>query len=148
MLAASLPRSPAGERLAQVSGWCLPALQLFGKGKVGLGWRGLGKQVLLEKYSFRNFGFWSQSLFLHMFFIQYSQFALCSSLEGHALGAGGAMTDLTIALFCFMMAARAWSTVFLLPLAPWCQGLWLLCHHIHILEPGTVLGTSWCSPYT
>lgn len=28
-------------RLAQVSGWCLPALWLFGKGKAGLGCRGL-----------------------------------------------------------------------------------------------------------
>lgn len=30
-----------GERLAQVSGWCLPTLWLLGKGKAGLGWKGL-----------------------------------------------------------------------------------------------------------
>ena len=66
-----------GERLAQVSGWCLPCPLALWKRKSRTGLEGpLSKQVLLQKCSFRGLDSWSQSCFPQVFFTQYHWFAL------------------------------------------------------------------------
>ena len=92
-----------GRRLAQVSGWCLPALWLLGKGRAGPGWRDLCMCSFCWKHAVSGiWGSWTKSLSAGAFFLLSitSLFSVPSPGIGSRDWRGIGWSDHGIFLFC------------------------------------------------